>query len=176
MNARRSAHIRLVVPSLVLVVIGTVIYFVLPVPGRMHETNWAILFGLGLVALGCLIVYTIVRLLRSSEAAKVRGIVLALCLAVLFFSYADDSLAAIPGQFVSLHTKTDALYFNISTLATVGFGDVHASGQLARAAVTLQIIFNLVFLGAAVGIISGLVRVRAQQRYAGRGGQSGTGG
>jgi voltage-gated potassium channel len=98
----------------------------------------------------------------------VRTLVLLLALTVLFFSWCDDSVARLPGQFVDLHTKTDALYFNISTIATVGFGDVHAAGQLARAAVTVQIVFNLVFLGAAVTMISGFVRQRAQSRRAGR--------
>ena len=86
---------------------------------------------------------------------------------MLFFSWSDASVAELPGQFADLHDKTDALYFNISTLATVGFGDVHPVGQLARAAVTLQIVFNLVFLGAAVSIITGFVRRRAQRRLSG---------
>ncbi len=77
---------------------------------------------------------------------------------MLFFSWSDASVAKLPGQFAQLHDKTDALYFNVSTLATVGFGDVHPVGQLARAAVTLQIVFNLVFLGAAVSMITGFFR------------------
>ena len=40
------------------------------------------------------------------------------------------------GQFAEMATKTDALYFTMSTLGTVGFGDVHATGQLARVLVT----------------------------------------
>jgi voltage-gated potassium channel len=111
-----------------------------------------------------LILVALRGLLRAGEAARLRGLVLLLCLTVLFFSYADRTLAGLPGQFAGLQTKTDALYFNVSTVATVGFGDVHASGQLARQAVTLQIVFNLVFLGAAVGLISGLVRTRANHR------------
>ena len=42
---------------------------------------------------------------------------LLLTVTVLFFSYADEAVAELPDQFVSLSTKTDALYFNISTLA-----------------------------------------------------------
>jgi hypothetical protein len=102
--------------------------------------------------------------MRSGEQARIRGLVLLLTVTVLFFSWADKSVAALPHQFVQLTNKTDALYFNISTLATVGFGDVHPVGQLARAAVTLQIVFNLVFLGAAVTVISGYFRRRAQAR------------
>jgi hypothetical protein len=71
-------------------------------------------------------------------------------------------VAKLHGQFADLHDRTDALYFNISTLATVGFGDIHPAGQLARAAVTLQIVFNLVFLGAAVSMITSTFRRRTQ--------------
>ena len=150
---------------LVVVVAGaTALYYVIPVPGQMREGSWAVLFFGGLAALGVLILLSIRRMLRAGEAGRIRGLILLLTLTVLFFSWADESVAQLPGQFADLHTKTDAIYFTISTLATVGFGDVHPVGQLARAAVTVQIVFNLVFLGAAVSIISGFMRARAHER------------
>jgi voltage-gated potassium channel len=150
-----------------LVAIITTIYYVLPVPGHIDEASWAVLFGCGLAVLAVLIVLSIVRLLRVGEQTRVRTLVLLLCITVFFFSYADVALAGIAGQFVSLHTKTDGLYFSVSTLATVGFGDVHATGQAARIAVTLQIVFNLVFLGSAIAMITGLWRERARRRATG---------
>lgn len=148
--------------TLLFVVIATVVYFVLPVPGRMRESSWAVLFGVGLFVLAVLIVLRIRPLLRASADARARGLIVLLSCAVLFFAYADVTLAAIPGQFADLHTKTDAVYYCVSTLATVGFGDVHAAGQLARAAVTLQMLFNLVFLGTAVTFVTGILRQRVQ--------------
>jgi voltage-gated potassium channel len=147
-----------------LVILATVVYYLVPVPGRMSEGSWAILFGCGSGVLAVLILLSIRKLLPDAGQVKLRGIVLLLVLTVLFFSWCDRSLAELPGQFVSLQNKTDALYFNVSTLATVGFGDVHPQAQLARAAVTVQIVFNLVFLGAAAGVISGLTRQRAATR------------
>jgi hypothetical protein len=132
----------------------------------MDEASWAILFSAGIVVLGLLIVLSIRRLLRSGEQARIRALILLLALSVLFFSWADESVAKLPHQFAELTNKTDALYFNITTLATVGFGDVHPVGELARAAVTLQIVFNLVFLGTAVSLIGGVFRRRAQVRAA----------
>lgn len=151
-----------------LVGLGVVVYYLVPVPGQMREGSWAIFFGCGVVALGLLIGVVIWRLLGARENVRIRTLVLLLVLTVLFFAWCDDSVARLPGQFVDLHTKTDALYFTISTIATVGFGDVHAAGQLARAAVTVQIVFNLVFLGASVTMISGFIRERAQTRRAAR--------
>ncbi len=140
------------------------VYYQIPVPGQMREGSWIALFCCGVIVLAALILLAVRRLLRAGEQARIRGLVLLLALTVLFFSWADESVAALPNQFVELTNKTDALYFNISTLATVGFGDVHPVGQLARAAVTLQIIFNLVFLGAAISIIAGYFRTRATSR------------
>ena len=159
--------VRVVIVVVVAVVFATVVYYLVPVPGQMRESSWAIMFGCGVVALGLLITLAIWRLLSAGEQIRVRALVLLLVLTVLFFAWCDDSVARLPGQFVDLHTKTDALYFTVSTIATVGFGDVHAVGQLARAAVTMQIVFNLVFLGAALAMISGFVRERAHSRRAG---------
>jgi voltage-gated potassium channel len=152
--------------TVLIVAAATVVYYVIPVPGRMSETAWAVMFFCGIAVLGPAILVAVLRLLRASEAetVRIRALIVLLTLTVLFFSWADKSVAALPGQFDDLHTRTDALYFNVSTLATVGFGDVHPAGQLARAAVTLQIVFNLVFLGAAVSMITGFFRTRARGR------------
>jgi voltage-gated potassium channel len=147
-----------------LIAAATAIYYQIPVPGRMHKESWVIMFSCGVVVLGALILVSVRGLMRAGEHARVRGLVLLLTVTVLWFSWADESVAMLPNQFADLSNKTDALYFNISTLATVGFGDVHPVGQLARAAVTLQIVFNLVFLGAAFSIISGYFRARATSR------------
>jgi voltage-gated potassium channel len=148
--------------TLAFVVVATVVYFVIPVPGRMRESSWELLFGLGVLVLAILIVLRIRTLLRATADARARGLVVLLSCAVLFFAWADVTLAAIPGQFAGLHTKIDAVYFCVSTLATVGFGDVHAAGQLARAAVTLQVLFNIVFLGTAITFVTGILRRRMQ--------------
>jgi voltage-gated potassium channel len=168
-SASRSPLWRAVTAAL-LIALLTAVYYAIPVPGRMREGSWALLFGCGVVVLGVLIILSVRRLWQAGEQARIRGLALLLTVSVLFFSYADESVARLPGQFASLTNKTDAAYFNISTLATVGFGDVHPTGQLARAAVTLQIVFNLIFLGAAVSTISGFFRTRANRVRGGPGG------
>jgi voltage-gated potassium channel len=148
--------------TLLCVAVAAVVYFVIPVPGRMRESSWIVLFAVGLLVLALLIVLRIQTLLHATEGVRARGLIVLLSCTVLWFAYSDVTLAAIPGEFSELHTKIDAIYFCIGTLATVGFGDVHAAGQLARAAVTLQVIFNLVFLGTAVTFVTGILRQRVQ--------------
>ncbi len=150
--------------TILLVVVATVVYFVLPVPGRMRESSWVLIFAAGLIVLALLIVLMVRRLLHADIDARARSLIVLLACVVLFFSWANVTLSRIPGEFADLHTKIDSLYFSVSTLATVGFGDVHAAGQLARAAVTLQMLFNLVFLGTAITMVTGLWRRQFQAR------------
>ena len=65
-------------------------------------------------------------------------------------------LLALDGQFRGLETKIDAVYFTVVTIGTVGYGDITPIGQGARVAVTLQILFTLTVVGAAIRIIGGL--------------------
>ena len=50
--------------------------------------------------------------------------------------------AADPAAFAGMETRTDSLYFSVTTMATVGFGDVHAAGPVARVMVTVQMVFQ----------------------------------
>ena len=59
---------------------------------------------------------------------------------------------ARPEEFVGLQTKTDALYFTLATMSTVGYGDVHAEGQVARALVCILIVFNVVVVASLARI------------------------
>ena len=66
-----------------------------------------------------------------------------------------------PGEIVGLETRTDALYFTLSTMSTVGFGDVHAEGQVARAMVCCLIVFNVVVIASLVRLVAGRNSTRA---------------
>lgn len=88
---------------------------------------------LTLVALGLLAVI-VTRHVRRGTDPLARLLAAVATLALAFYT-----AAATPGQFVGLETRTDALYF---TMATIGYGDIHATGQLAR---ILVIVFQLVF-------------------------------
>lgn len=94
----------------------------------------------------------------ESRNADAHGGARLLMLAVgglVFFALADVALArAATGEFSGLETKTDGLYFALTTLATVGFGDVHADGQVARGLLIVQMVFNLVVLTRAARALS----------------------
>lgn len=79
---------------------------------------------------------------------------------MLIFGFSSVYLAIDrdAAQFSGLDTRIDAVYFTVSTLSTVGYGDVHATGQLARGLVTLQILFDLSLLAVSVKLLLGAAR------------------
>ena len=63
-------------------------------------------------------------------------------------------------------TRTDTLYFTLTVFSTVGFGDINATSQVARIVVMVQIILNLILLGAGVRLLTQAVHLGAARRQA----------
>ncbi|MFD8483536.1 potassium channel family protein [Kitasatospora sp. NPDC059673] len=84
--------------------------------------------------------------------------------ALVVFSAAYLGMSKQPGELVGLTTKVDALYFTVITMATVGYGDIHPSGQVARIVVMIQVLYTVVFLTTGVTALSRQVRTRAISR------------
>ena len=144
-----------------IVALLTVGYYLLPGHGRLTALSWSAVFVPGILVLGALLLVLVSGLLRAGRDARLQGLFALLLVTIFFFAETSYLLARMPGQVAGLHTKTDALYFTLATLSTVGYGDVHAVGQLARVAVIVQIVFDLSFLGTAVTVGSGILRTRA---------------
>ncbi len=118
------------------------------------------------------IVYVSVRQLRvlahtepGDKSVRLDVLALAVVILVPLFALGYYALWLIePDQFADLATRTDALYFAVTTLATVGFGDVHAVGQLARVLVTVQMLFDLVFVAVLVSVMGTEIGARNGRR------------
>ncbi len=150
-----------------------VVYFAVPV-GELPSGAAVVFTVLGLLGGLALLAWLMVRQVQrlahsdpSDESVRLDSLIFLAFVVVPLFAAGYLALErADPGQFESLSTKTDALYFTLSTLATVGFGDVHATGQLARGLVIVQIAFDLVFVAALVSVLTSQIRERAAVRRA----------
>ena len=147
------------------------LYAVIPVPGQQEPLWITLLVAVaGLSALAWAFITLAQRAQRAESASSETSIRLEALVAVLyafgvFMSLVYLGLSSRPGQFDELNTRVDALYFTMSTIATVGFGDVHATGQVSRVVVTIQIFLDLIFVGLVARIIlPSLARQRAQRR------------
>lgn len=145
-----------------------VLYVVVPVRDAVGASLVVrgVLVALALAGMVWLVLAQVVRHARSADA-RLRGLVVALAVGVLGFAYADLAVATWgDGQFVGLSTKIDAFYFSLTTLSTVGYGDVYAAGQVARALVAAQIVFDLAVLATAASLLAHRIadRLRTQRR------------
>ena len=154
------------------IALAVAVYFVVPV--QASDEGLLVRAIVSLLALGLLTAGVIWQILVHLEDPdrRVDGLLFALVVAVLAFALAFYRLEiAYPDQIVGLHTRVDALYFTMTTLLTVGFGDVHAAGQGARVLVMVAMVFNVAVIATAVTTISSRVRQRAEQRLAERPGR-----
>lgn len=70
---------------------------------------------------------------------------------ITFMAYGDWIISRLgPGNFTDLKTKWDAVYFTITTIATVGYGDIHPESQLARLWVSAQIVIGFAFVAFVI--------------------------
>jgi len=132
------------------------VYFVMPMRGRLWPLG--VLLGLGaLVATVPLAVRQARAVLVSPQPVFDAGRAVALLVTGLLLSFAATYYVLgtqLDDQMGTIRTKVDALYFCVTVVSTTGFGDVVATGQLARGIVTAQIVFDLAFLALAVRLIT----------------------
>ena len=131
--------------------------------------------GIGIRATIALVLIVLVLLYQIREIERsampmlraVDALAVAVTLMVVLFAGAYVTMSALePRSFNEQLGRTDALYFTMTTLATIGFGDIHAVTNAARIVVMIQMVFNVVVIGLGVKLISETARRRmgAEQR------------
>jgi voltage-gated potassium channel len=143
-------------------------YFVVPVSTR-QPTDAIVLRGLASVAslglLAFLIVWQLRLALEHGLDRRLDGLVISLVIVVMAFALGFYVVSVRdPAQLEGISTRVDALYFTLSTMTTVGYGDVHAAGQAARVMVLTQMAFNLVFVATAAAVLGAHIRATASKR------------
>jgi hypothetical protein len=132
-----------------------VAYYAFPVQ-LAGKSPWAVAVSLAgtvgaLVLVGTIMVRELNYVRQGVPGRGARVLAMLLVLLVMSSSLTFFLLnQARPEEFAGLETRTDALYFTLVTMATVGYGDVHAEGQVARALVCLLLVFNVVVVASLV--------------------------
>ena len=147
------------------------VYFMVPVDAERAPVG--VLAGILVSAAALSVVVVVVFTEARSARRRLTGwhLVLALEIALVVFSFSYYLIDINePQEFAGLATRLDAIYFSTATAATVGYGDVHATGQLARTIVTLHMVFNLVFIAAVVNLARDWMSARRSAAEEDRGG------
>jgi voltage-gated potassium channel len=130
------------------------LYAVVPVPGK---SGAGAVIGLiaGLVAFAFLVAWQVRSITHAGHPLRrgVEVVVFALLLLVVVFAFTYLSLSRSDAASFSEHLdRVDAFYFTVTTVSTVGFGDITAKSDAARIIVSMQMLFD-------VALLAGLARL-----------------
>ena len=135
------------------------IYYLLPLDNS--STGVAVtMLVIGLVVFIVLVAFQARSITRSPfpRLRAIETLALSVPLFVLLFASTYVVMATLSASNFGGHlTHTDGLYFTVTVLSTVGFGDITAKTEAARLVVTGQMIADLVILALAVKVIVGAV-------------------
>jgi voltage-gated potassium channel len=135
-----------------------VVYYTLPL--NRHGSIPGLLIALG--ALTALVAWQIRAVMRSPSPRlrAAESLATSIPLYIVLFAMSHATMSSWdPDAFSEPLDRTDALYFTITTLATVGFGDIVPVTQTARIVVMLQMVTGLVLLGLVIKMFLGAVEV-----------------
>lgn len=137
---------------------GTLLFYAL-VPIGEGAASTLIAVGAGLGLLGVLLVFfrQFGRIERAERpgAAAIEALFLVSGLYLTLFAAIYVALSASSvTSFTEPLDKVAGIYFSVTILATVGFGDIAPKTDLAQVLVTLQMILNIVLLGTAVKLLT----------------------
>ncbi|MGC3002970.1 potassium channel family protein [Streptomyces sp. G35A] len=180
LRSRRWATVVAVVRALLIAVGLVTAYYLLPLDGRGTAGTSALLVG-GLVAV--LVVFGWeVRIIARSPHPRLRAVEALAATLVLFLVLFAGAYYLLdhstPGSFSESLTRTDALYFTLTTFSTVGYGDITAHSQTGRLLTMLQMTGGLLLVGVAARVLASAVQegLRRQRHGPSAGRRPGTGG
>jgi hypothetical protein len=135
-----------------------VVYYNLPLD--RHGSMPGLLIGL--CALTALVAWQI-RAVMTAPSPRLRAaeaLATSIPLYIVLFAISHATMSSSDqGAFTEPLNPTDALYFTITTLATVGFGDIAPVSQAARIVVTVQMVTGLVLFGLVIRMFLTAVQV-----------------
>lgn len=176
---RRRALMRVVVRTVITVALLIAAYALLP-PRDLVDGDIGVRLVTALLLFVAVLVLQFFAIMRdpTPELRAGAAMIVAVTLLVLMFSMTYATLAVShPDWFSEPIDKASAIYFTVTILGTVGFGDITAVDRTARWVVTAQMILDLtlvVALGRVLVTAARAGRHRQRQQGAGRGGpQSG---
>ena len=165
---RRWLIFRAALRSVLVATVLVVLYYVLPLD-RRWDSDTAVRLLVGVLVFAGVMVWH-VRAIAGARypglrAAVALGMIIPLFL-VLFASTYFVMERASSVSFTQPLTRTDALYFTVTVFSTVGFGDISPKSEAARVVLIVQMLADLVLLGAGIRLLLGAVQRGRERRSA----------
>ncbi|HEX5907315.1 MAG TPA: potassium channel family protein [Propionibacteriaceae bacterium] len=165
--ARQARWVRRVVLTVLRALASTTalvgIYYLLPLD-RTSIWGAVAMLGAGLLALIGLIVLQVRSVIKATYPAQRAVEALATSAPLFLLLFAGTYFVMGSENFSEPMSRTDALYFTVTVFATVGFGDIVATSEAARALVTGQMVAGIVVIGIEARIIVDAVKYGRDQQ------------
>ncbi len=153
---RRSAMIRAITRIAVAWTLLTVVYFLVPFDG-IHGGDALLRLVISLCVFAAAAGWELRQTTRA-ELPQFRAITALGVLTPLFIVlFSGTYLALSHSRPASFNVRLDhykALYFMITTLSTVGYGDITATTNMARMLVSVQMLLDLILIGSIVRLLA----------------------
>jgi voltage-gated potassium channel len=139
-----------------------------PIPAHHRGADAFLRLGFGTALFAAILAWQARRIVSAElpelRAVEALGVVIPLFL-VLFATFYLSMSSASVRMFSQYLDHTRAIYFTISVFSTVGFGDITPQTDPARIVVSIQMLLDLVIIGAVVRMLlnaaqAGLARAR----------------
>jgi len=151
-----------VVRGLTVATVLTVAYFYVPLE-HLATFPFGVIIVCGIVILAAVTIHQVRSIVRSAHpgAKAIEALTLTVPLFLILFAATYYVMSqGDSGSFnMSGLTRGDTLYFTVTVFATVGFGDIVATSHAARSLVTVQMILDLILLGAVIRAFVEAVRM-----------------
>ena len=132
------------------------IYYLVPFTDRTSAQS-IVRLVIGIAAFVLVLIWQLHGIRRADfpilRAVQALGLTIPVFLLVFAILYLSLSQAATT-HFSEPLNHTGALYLTITVFSTVGFGDITPKGDLARIVVSIQMLLDLVVIGAVVRLIA----------------------
>jgi voltage-gated potassium channel len=141
-------------------------YYVIPFEDR-SAAGAVLRLAVGLTILIAVLVWLVFRVinadvpgLRALEALAVAVVLLVVVFAATYLSVVSES----PHSFNQGLDHTSSLYFTVTVLSTVGFGDIVPVTDFARLIVSVQMVVDLIFIAAVVRVFINAAKMGQARR------------
>jgi hypothetical protein len=161
--------VSVVVQSLLAAAVLLALYYVAPTPASAVGPVACALVFLGAVA------FELRAVVRDPLPVPRAAVAMARILPLFIVLFAWIYVAMATSDHTAFSeplTKSGSLYFTITVLSTVGFGDITPVKDVARLMVSVQMICDLVVIGILVKLITGVAKHAREQRTAAGDGQN----
>jgi ABC-type transport system involved in multi-copper enzyme maturation permease subunit len=160
-DVRRSDVVKIIATAVVTTAAILVLYYVMPVPPPRGSPLAQMIVGITLF--GVVFGYEVRAILRSKRpikrAARAAAVIIPLFIVIFAWIYLSMSHSN-PAAFDETLSRTQGLYFAVTVLSTVGFGDITPKIDSARA---IQMVLDLVILALVAKMILGAVGRRSAE-------------